>query len=559
MMKRKKSPLLLRKGGSSSDSSGTPKQSTPPTSTSSLVSGASQQYLTPSSVTLTSTPLSHTSSVAGSLRGNSQFYTSLGDDSTVTDDVSDIQDSANTINVTYGPPVPNGSMDTQSTPTVQGGSTGSADEPDGNSSNNPLDALRTKQAIENLHKKVARTKDLIKLEQTARDENVNEYLKLAASADKQQLQRIKNVFEKKNQKSAQTVAHLQKKLENYVKRGRDLETHGLPASHWQAKGMLRDMGQGISGVVGNIKGGLSGLSAVTHTAAETVMSKPREFAHLIKNRFGSADNINTLGKISDERVGEGEKHLHGSETFTPSTKYASEDESSSITSGSAGQLLSSGFGTTPQHLHSSEVPFSPPNVVDVEPMLQELQARREECQHLADEIETLKVQLQQECSFFTQALLEERYRYERLEEQMNDLIELHQNEIENLKQGISDMEEKVQYQSEERLRDVHEVLESCQTRISRMEHQQHQHFQQLVNLDSLENSNARAMVLKLINVLLTVLQVVLLLVATLGNILMPFLKTRFRILTTILLIVVVAMMVRGWRDVINWVQQHFIT
>lgn len=26
----------------------------------------------------------------------------------------------------------------------------------------------------------------------------------------------------------------------------------------------------------------------------TVMSKPREFAHLIKNKFGSADNINTL-------------------------------------------------------------------------------------------------------------------------------------------------------------------------------------------------------------------------------------------------------------------------
>jgi len=26
------------------------------------------------------------------------------------------------------------------------------------------------------------------------------------------------------------------------------------------------------------------------------MSKPREFAHLIKNKFGSADNINTLAR-----------------------------------------------------------------------------------------------------------------------------------------------------------------------------------------------------------------------------------------------------------------------
>lgn len=55
---------------------------------------------------------------------------------------------------------------------------------------------------------------------------------------------------------------------------------------------------------------------------------------------------------------------------------------------------------------------------------------------------------------------------QRIEEQMNDLIELHQNEIENLKQGISDMEEKIQYQSEERLRDVYDMLDSCQTRVS---------------------------------------------------------------------------------------------
>lgn len=45
-------------------------------------------------------------------------------------------------------------------------------------------------------------------------------------------------------------------------------------------------------------------------------------------------------------------------------------------------------------------------------------------------------------------------------------VSLLQNEIENLKQTIADMEEKVQYQSDERLRDVNEVLENCQTRVS---------------------------------------------------------------------------------------------
>jgi Predicted transmembrane and coiled-coil 2 protein len=73
---------------------------------------------------------------------------------------------------------------------------------------------------------------------------------------------------------------------------------------------------------------------------------------------------------------------------------------------------------------------------------------------------------QKEINDLAVQLESERYRAERLEEQINDLTELHQNEIENLKQNIADMEEKVQYQSDERLRDVNDVLENCQTRVS---------------------------------------------------------------------------------------------
>lgn len=62
--------------------------------------------------------------------------------------------------------------------------------------------------------------------------------------------------------------------------------------------------------------------------------------------------------------------------------------------------------------------------------------------------------------------------------------------------------------------------------IQKMEHQAAQQ-QQYVTLEGLDNSNARAVVVKLINVLLTVLQVVLLLVATGAGIIMPFLRTRY--------------------------------
>ena len=53
------------------------------------------------------------------------------------------------------------------------------------------------------------------------------------------------------------------------------------------------------------------------------------------------------------------------------------------------------------------------------------------------------------------------YRCERLEEQLNDLTELHQNEILNLKQELASMEEKIAYQSYERARDIQVCLVIC--------------------------------------------------------------------------------------------------
>lgn len=141
--------------------------------------------------------------------------------------------------------------------------------------------------LEQLRTKITRVRDTIRTEQKLRDDNVDEYLKLAASADKQQVQRIKAVFEKKNQKSAQIISQLQKKLDAYQKRVHDLETHGSAQSHRPPREVLRDMGQGLKNVGGNIRDGIGYVGT-------SVVSKPREFAHLIKNKFGSADNISQL-------------------------------------------------------------------------------------------------------------------------------------------------------------------------------------------------------------------------------------------------------------------------
>lgn len=105
------------------------------------------------------------------------------------------------------------------------------------------------QALDRLNTKIACTKESIRKEQTARDENVNEYLKLAANseADKQQLHRIKAVFEKKNQKSAHSISQLQKKLESYSKRVKDIQStqNQRQMGHRQPREVLRDVGQGL--------------------------------------------------------------------------------------------------------------------------------------------------------------------------------------------------------------------------------------------------------------------------------------------------------------------------
>ncbi|XP_055319717.1 transmembrane and coiled-coil domains protein 2 isoform X2 [Sitodiplosis mosellana] len=426
------------------------------------------------------------------------------------------------------------------------------------------------QAMDRLNTKIACTRESIRKEQTARDENVNEYLKLAANteADKQQLHRIKAVFEKKNQKSAHTISQLQKKLEVYSKRVKDLQIqqNQRQIGHRQPREVLRDVGQGLKNVGGNVRDGITGLGG-------SLMSKPREFAHLIKNKFGSADNINQLssnpdlntldltGTHNNQAQNSSHHHLHSSTlgnnhttphtgssniagtthavtaTRTGSGKFSNENDSecSSVTSDSMpGGSGKSHSGTTNQQ-----------DAFLLKAILTEMTDRQEECAKMKEAIERLQ-SVQKEFQDVSRELESERYRAERLEEQVNDLTELHQNEIENLKQALADMEEKVQYQSDERLRDVNEVLENCQTRISKMEHLSQQQY---VTVEGIDNSNARALIVKLINVVLTVLQVVLLLVATAAGIIMPFLKTRLRVLTTVFFVFIAIFVIRQWPDV----------
>ncbi|XP_054640355.1 transmembrane and coiled-coil domains protein 1b isoform X1 [Dunckerocampus dactyliophorus] len=409
------------------------------------------------------------------------------------------------------------------------------------------DPQRTKQAIAQLQQKILKLTEQIKIEQTARDDNVAEYLKLANNADKLQSVRIKQVFEKKNQKSSQTIQHLQKKLENYHRKLREVEHNGIPR---QPKDVLRDMHQGLKDVGAKVTGGLSSISQATHSAAGAVVSKPKEFAFLIRNKFGSADNIAALKDSLDETqgdegvVGTGVMRTLGTGHMQSSPKYGSEDDCSSATSGSAGPNSTTGGPGGPPSSRGNTL--DPSQASGFDAILHELQELRDNQGRLEESFENLKSHYQRDYTMIMEALQEERFRCERLEEQLNDLTELHQNEILNLKQELASMEEKIAYQSNERARDIQEALEACQTRISKMELQLQQQQQQVVQLEGLENATARTLLGKLINVLLAVMAVLLVFVSTVANCVVPLMKTRSRTLSTLLLVVLTAFLWRHW-------------
>ncbi|ELU01315.1 hypothetical protein CAPTEDRAFT_215864 [Capitella teleta] len=383
--------------------------------------------------------------------------------------------------------------------------------------------------------------ELIRIEQNAKEEHVNEYLKFttAPDTDKQQVQRIKAMFERKNMKSTQMLAHYQKKLDGYKRKVK--ETQSIVGSATASRelrvsfSLLQALRQGLKDVGANIKGGISGFSEGVvdniRGAKDSIVSKPREFAHLIKNKykFGSADNITAM-KMEEEAQ---------EERPTVEHKMPSEEEACSDVSGSA---LSAGNFSSPNPQSVSAFHQEQDAGTDLEPFFKELQNINEAIQRLSDNFDSHRASTQVEVSLIRQSIEEEHERGERNEEKLNelfelhhDLTELHQAEVTNIKQELSGIEEKMEYQLEERTRDMQDHLESCQTRITKMELQQQQ--QQLISMEGFENSNFRAFITKIINVVLAVLAVIFLVLSTFANFLSPFLTSRLRILSTLVMVV----------------------
>ncbi|KAL6116651.1 tmcc3 [Pungitius sinensis] len=411
-----------------------------------------------------------------------------------------------------------------------------------------LDFTKGALGIDSLQQKVLKVTEQMKVEQAARDQNVAEYLKLVNNADKQQVGRIRQVFEKKNQKSAHAIARLQKKLEQYHRRVKDGETNGKPHPHPNLKesgshskeGSLRDVSAaGRHPALDKVRTIGPGVSL----SPPFFFNKSREFANLIRNKFGSADNIAHLKSSMESGAGlhadGAARGLSGSATtVAKATKYQSDDECSTGTSASADSNGNPAGGSGAE----SGGPGRSDSSGRLGEVLEVVREIREAQVQLAEDMESMNAQFKRDYSCFTLMMQEERYRYERLEDQLNDLTELHQHETINLKQELASIEEKVAYQAYERARDIQEVLEACQTRVSKLELQQQQQ-QQTVQV---ENTDAKVLLGKCINIMLAIVTVILVCVSTAAKFTAPLLRSRLHMALTCVGVSVLALLWKNW-------------
>ncbi|KAJ7389095.1 Transmembrane and coiled-coil domains protein 2 [Desmophyllum pertusum] len=385
----------------------------------------------------------------------------------------------------------------------------STDEVDGQ-----IDSEKLRQRVEHLNHKIKKTKDQIRQLQDERDEYVKEYLEEGS-------QKSKAVFEKKNQKTNSLVAQLQKKLEKYHNTLMELELNGAAPSGHIAKDVLKGVRDGVKGAV----------------------TKPLE---IIKHRrFGSAENVSTTTSSPGSKIDGleeepsspgGEDSFVGDSNLSPA-RYNSDDDSSSVASATPHR------GSSLRKQPASQPPTQSPTSYD-----QDIIELRNTNARLQEIIDNLRRQL----DFVAESLQEERCNSEQLRDllnsittEWNDVSELRQNEMITVKQELERAEERielVEYRSAERASEIEEALDSYVTRVLKIEALQ----QQSQGLDDYldQSAQAKALLSKFLTMVLAILQIVLIICTTLARIVIPFTRTRFRIVVTSVVILIVAVL---WR------------
>ncbi|ESO05926.1 hypothetical protein HELRODRAFT_188231 [Helobdella robusta] len=313
-----------------------------------------------------------------------------------------------------------------------------------------IDHQKVKQWIELYKKKIAKLNHLLECEQKCLQEKTNEFLQIVKEADSNQATRIKSLYDRKTKKITGSIWNLQKKLtscQNKLKQFQKVEEECGFSSKYRSAEFL---------------------PSKKHSSKSSPEKTNMKKSSKIKKKF----SLGVSDDDDDNEVDSGRKRDDDNDGGDDNDAEEEEEEDDDVDG-------------------------------DDEYDVMEVELSEDEVAALFRELEQAS-QVKQTHEEWQMLLTETRYHSDHLEEQINDLMELHQQEVLNLKQELSSLEDKLEYQLDERMRDLLDLVEACQTKMAKLEIQQ----QQLLPIEALEQFSMKTCATKMANFLLSILAIV---------------------------------------------------
>uniref|UniRef100_A0A183C3A2 Uncharacterized protein n=1 Tax=Globodera pallida TaxID=36090 RepID=A0A183C3A2_GLOPA len=344
---------------------------------------------------------------------------------------------------------------------------------------------------EKLETKMEKIRDKLTRNSIGHEHDVEEFLKLTShQTDNPQIARIKQHFEKKNKKHAQEAVKLQKKLEDYERQLNDLDSADAPKSSAEFSHAFNrcDSGRFVHSFGNEIR-------SIGRRTGANLMHGPLEIAEKMRrNVFGSAEELrrrrSTSPAVPCQNVGGlyfGNSTFYDAETKSaapagesyknertaparafspqsnavesgivvpmPTTDGAAEGTSAAIYSDDLSSPKEEGGGAGDSGGELSRT----------------FHTLRQRHAHIQRQFDTFSKETKAELRSQENEIVNSRFRIQHLEQAINEALELHQNELKQLKNDLNMIGIRMDYQYNDRFKKIEESIESTENNMVRIE------------------------------------------------------------------------------------------
>ncbi|CAB3400366.1 unnamed protein product [Caenorhabditis bovis] len=428
--------------------------------------------------------------------------------------------------------------------------------------------------------KITELKDKLKANNESGEARIEKFLAVTRQSevergvgcDNPQLVRIRANFERQNKRHTQETEMLKRKLHEYEQKLAALDKGEYEPSPSRSS----VISQGIRKAGANMKG-----------MTETVMTAPMEFAHKIKTAFGSADNVN-VSRTSDGQIGhstffterrsaDNETDLNSDAKLMKHTKpnHSSVRNSSTLPpnmslscgipdndypmrpgssdDGNISQMYrtaNNSLCSPPNAAHVSHLSAHDPYAGDIACQINDqLKTMIQRINGIELKYDQLAKDVSREIEYYTNALEEERFKITKLEGILNETIELHQAELSSLKEQNL-MAVRVDYQHNDRFKNIEERIESVQNHMTRLETS----LTDAINV-RISNPVWGNAALSGANILVEMLKIFLFVVATILDFVRPLTGSRNR--AGVLLVLILVLFLFGG-NIVKWFPINYL-